>query len=88
MRLKKHYEIMSVEGQMFAVPVESDDGSFSGMIKLNKTAAAIFELLQNEVSEADIVDTMSTRFDVPKDVLTADVQMAVSLMRNKGLLDE
>ena len=88
MRLKNHYEIMSVEDQIFAVPVENDEGSFSGMIKLSKTAAAIFELLQNETSEGDIVEKMSIRFDVPQDILAADVHKAVSLLRDKGLLAE
>ena len=88
MRLKNHYEIMSVEDQIFAVPVENDEGSFSGMIKLSKTAAAIFELLQNETNEGDIVATMSHRFDVAQDILGADVHKAVSLLRDKGLLTE
>ena len=88
MRLKNHYEIMSVEDQIFAVPVENDEGSFSGMIKLSKTAAAIIELLQNETNERDIVATMSQRFDVAQDILAADVHKAVSLLRDKGLLAE
>ena len=88
MRLKNHYEIMSVEDQIFAVPVGNDEGSFSGMIKLSKTAAAIFELLQNETNEGDIVATLSQRFDVAQDILAADVHRAVSLLRDKGLLAE
>ena len=88
MRLKNRYEIMIVEDQIFAVPVETSDGTFSGMIKLSKTAAAIFELLQNEISEGDIVNKMSIRFDVPQEILAADVQKAVSLLSEKGLLTE
>ena len=88
MHLKNRYEIMAVEDQIFAVPVESGEGSFSGMIKLSKTAEAIFELLQNETSEGDIVEKMSIRFDVPQDILAADVHKAVSLLREKGLLSE
>lgn len=88
MRLKNRYEIMEVEDQIFAVPVETGEGSFSGMIKLSKTAAAIFDLLQNETNEGDIVAKMSSRFDVPQDILAADVHKAVSLLREKGLLTE
>ena len=88
MRLKNRYEIMGVENQCFAVPVESVDESFTGMIKLSKTAAAIFDLLQNETNEGDIVAKMSSRFDVSQDILAADVHKAVSLLREKGLLTE
>ena len=88
MRLKSRYEIMGIEDRIFAVPVETSEGSFSGIIKLSKTAAAIFELLQNETSEGDIVEKMSIRFDVPQEILAADVHKAVSLLREKGLLAE
>ena len=88
MRLKSRYEIMGIEDRIFAVPVETSEGSFSGIIKLSKTAAAIFELLQNETNERDIIATMSQRFDVAQDILAADVHKAVSLLRDKGLLAE
>jgi hypothetical protein len=88
MRLKNRYEIMNVEDQTFAVPMESGEGAFSGMIKLSRTAAVIFELLQDETSEEDIVEKMSLRFDAPQDILKADVQRAVSTLREKGLLTE
>ena len=88
MQLKNRYEIMSVEDQIFAVPVENVNGTYSGMIKLSKTAAVIFELLQNETNESDIIEKMINRFDVSKDILAADVHKAVSLLREKGLLIE
>lgn len=87
MRLKYPYEIMEVEGQRFAVPMEEDANGFNGVIKLSKTAQAIFELLQEDTSEEAIVEAMSRRFDADKNVLTADVHGFVAKLQQKGILE-
>ena len=86
MRLKVPYEIMQVEGQNFAVPMEESENGFGGMVKLSKTAAVIFELLQEDTTEEAIVEKMSQRFDAPREVLVADVRGVVARLRDKGLL--
>lgn len=86
MRLRVPYEIMQVEGQNFAVPMEESKDGFNGMVKLSKTAAAIFEYLQEDTTEEAIVDRMCQRFDAPRDVLAADVHGVVTRLQEKGLL--
>ena len=86
MRLKYSYEIMEVEGQRFAVPMEEDADGFNGVIKLSKTAQAIFELLREDTSEEAIVEAMSQRFDAERNVLAADVHRMISQLQQKGIL--
>ena len=86
MRLKYSFEIMEVEGQSYAVPMEDCGENFSGVIRLTGTAAVIFELLKEETDEASIVEYMSRRFDVSKDILAADVHDMVIKLKAKGLL--
>ena len=69
MKLKYRYEIMEVEGQSFAVPMEDCEGDFGGMVKLSRTAGVIFELLKEDTDEGSIVENMSRKFDAPGDVL-------------------
>ena len=82
MRLKYPYEIMEVEGQTFAVPMEGP----AGMIRLSKTARTIFELLREDTDEAAIVDGMSRRYDADRAELAADVRTVIGQFREKGLL--
>ena len=86
MHLKYEFEIMEVEGQSFAVPLEDCEGNFSGVIKLTKTARVIFELLKEETDEASIVESMSRRYDVSRDILAADVHNVIKMFEEKGLL--
>lgn len=86
MKLRVPYEIMQVEGQSYAVPLESSKGGSGDLVKLSKTAAVIFELLKNDTTEEAIVEEMSQRFDAPKDVIAADVHGVVEKLKAKGIL--
>ena len=88
MRLKYRYEIMEVEGQSFAVPMEDCERDFGGMVKLSKTAGVIFELLKEDTDEESIVENMSRRFDAPRNVLAADVHGVIEKLREKGLIQD
>ena len=88
MRLKYQYEIMEVEGQSFAVPMEDCERDFGGMVKLSKTAGVIFELLKEDTDEESIVENMSRRFDAPRNVLAADVHSVIEKLREKGLIQD
>ena len=59
---------------------------FGGVVKLSKTAAVIFDLLQQDTTEEAIVEELSRRFDAPKDVLAADVHGVLTRFQGKGLL--
>ena len=85
MRLKYEFEIMEVDGQSFAVPLEEDCG-FSGVMKLTRTAAEIFRLLQEETTEEAITEAMKKRYDVAEDVLAADIHRVVQRLRDRGML--
>ena len=87
MHLKNHFESMAMRDKLVAVPV-GDDVEFNGALKLNKTAAAIFELLKNDVSEEQIVDALSKRFDAPRERLADDVRNTISEFRKRGMLAE
>ena len=87
MKLKIPFEIMEVEGRTFAVPLEESAEGFGGVIRLSKTAAEIFGMLQEETDEESIVEHMSRRYSVPAEKLTADVRKVVTMFREKGLLD-
>ena len=87
MKIKSGYEIKSLEGVNIVVPTDSSM-SFSGVITLNDTALFVWNLLQNDTVESEIVDKMAVEYDAPRDVLEADVKDLVNSFRENGLLDE
>ena len=63
-------------------------GSFSGLVRGNKTFGAILELLEQDVTEEQIVASLRERFDAPADVIERDVRKTVDELRRIGALDE
>lgn len=84
MHFKYPYEIMEIEGRSLAVALE---GSDNNVVKLNKTAAAIFKLLQEETNEEAIVEQLSQRFDATREILAKDVHKVVIMFQEKGMLE-
>lgn len=86
MRLKYTFETMELEDQIVAVPLGEGADQIHGIIKMNKVAAFIFELLKKETTEEAIIDTMEKEYDVPRSVLAADVHRYVEDFIEKGLV--
>ena len=70
-----------------AVPV-GDDVTFNGAVKMNRTAAAIFELLKEETTEEAIVEDLAQRFDAPREKIAGDVHRYLAAFRQKDLITE
>lgn len=86
MKLKYKFEMMSLEDQMVAIPVGEEAGEFVGVVKLNETAAFIFNLLKDEITEETIIDALDKVYNVPRERLTNDVRRAINEFQEKGLL--
>ena len=86
MKLKYEFEMMSLEDKMVAIPVGEEAIEFAGVIKLNETAAFIFNLLKDETTEEAILDALENEYDAPRERLIDDVRKIINEYREKGLL--
>ncbi len=66
----------------------SAGGSFGGMVRSNTTAAAIIDLVKNEITREEIVGAMLEKYDAPRAVLERDVDKVIATLREIGALDE
>ena len=86
MKLKPDFISQDVDDVRFLVPVGAE--SFRGIVKSNKTAAFIVDLLAEETTEEAIVDAMCEKYDAPREVLEADVSKVLETLRKIGALEE
>lgn len=61
---------------------------FSGLVRSNKTAAEIINLLKSDTTEENIVSAMLKKYDVSESVLKQDVHRIIETLRNIGAIDE
>lgn len=77
-----------VAGEYMVVATGEAGESFHGMIRNNKTADYIFELLMQETTEEEIVKAVCEKFHAEASVVSADVHHLLDQIRQAGFLEE
>ena len=88
MRLKYIFEMMDLNDDIIAIAIGNDTEDYHGVIKMNDTAAFVFKLLSNEVSEREILVAMTEEFDESREVLELELHHCIEMLRKRGLLVE
>ncbi len=86
MKLKSSFLTQDIDNTQFLIPVGGE--TFSGMVRSNSTAAFIVNLLKKETTEEAITDALWEEYDAPRDVISADVQKVLSILRSIDALEE
>ena len=86
MKLKKDFITHDMENESLLIPTGAS--GFSGIVKGNSTFGAIVALLENETTEAAVIDAMCKEYDAPRELIAEDVKKAVECLRGIGALDE
>ena len=85
-KLRYVFETLELDDTFIAVPVGDEANEFDNVIRLNETAAYIFKLLQEETTEAQIIDSLSDEYDVPIEVAKHDVHMYLKDFKKRGVI--
>lgn len=86
MKLNKEFLLHNAGGEAILVPTAK--AGFSGVVRGNRTLGAVLELLKNDVTEAELLAAMKTRFDAPAGAIEADVAKVLGELRSIGALEE
>ncbi len=88
MKLSPNFLIHAQEedGEYLLIPVA--DAKFSGVVRGNKTLGTILELLKEETTKEAIIASMMEKFDAPEEVITADVEKALTELSKIGAIIE
>ena len=85
MKLKENFITQEMDGEQIMVAA---GGGFAGMVRSNATAAFIVDCLKNETTREAVLDAMGQKYDSPREVMAADVDMVLGNLRRIGALDE
>ena len=86
MKLNSDFIFHSTGEETVLVPVGG--AAFAGIGKGNATMGDILSLLQEDISEAELVAAMAERYDAPAELLQRDVARVLEQLRSVGALDE
>ncbi len=88
MKLNENYIKSNVAGVACVIPVGEAAQQMHGMIKLNATADAIWDLLGAGRTEDEIVAALTGQFNAPADVLREDVRAFIGRLRDLHILTD
>ncbi len=87
MKIKENFMLRKVADSYVVVPIGPAVANFNGMINLNAAGAFLWQLLENDTTEDEVVASMLEQYEVSEDVARADVQKFVAQLKEADLLD-
>lgn len=89
MKLKEDYILYNAsENETIAVATGAEAANFNGLMRANKTAAAIMEYLQDDISEDELIKKMADRFDASEEDIRTGVGEVLAALRKVGAIEE
>ena len=87
MKIKSGFILREVNGSYIAVAVGERAQEFNGIINLNKTGAFIWECLENDTNEAEIVSKMMKVYDVDESTALSGARKIISVLSDAGIIE-
>ena len=88
MTFKKHFVLTDLGDEIIAVPMDTGEDDFRGIVRLNETGADIFRGIQAGLSEDEIAAQLVEMYDgLGPDRARTDVRALAEKFREAGLLD-
>ncbi len=88
MKVKDGFVLRDVGGKTVVLATGAAAISFNGMITLSGAGKFLWENMEKDCSEDDLVAALLKTYDVHEDVARKDVHAFVATMRENRLLDE
>ena len=85
MKIKEGFLLRQVAGQTVVLPT-GDELDLNMMITLNGTGAFLWDLLQNETTEEELVKALLAEYDVDEERAKASVAAFVNKLRENEFL--
>lgn len=70
------------------IMVSAGTTAFNGVVRSNKSAGDIIELLKSETNKENIVTELLNKYDAPADLISKDVENVLLQLRKIGAIDE
>ena len=87
MKIKEGFVLRRVLDEAIVVASAEASKNFHGMIKLNETAAVIWELIAEGNSEEEIAKKLSEKYEISLEQAAADTKAMIAVMAEKGIIE-
>lgn len=87
MKIKEGFLLRNVADSFVIVPTGGNIVDFSAMITINETGAFLWEKLKNDVTEDELVASLTSEYDVDEETAREDVTGFVAVLKEKKVIE-
>lgn len=87
MRVKAEFAVRKIAGDYILIPMGEMALSFSGFITTNEVGVFIWECLQKEISEEELLEKVLAEFEITEEIATADIRAFLEHAKSLGLME-
>ncbi|MBQ7133298.1 MAG: PqqD family protein [Ruminococcus sp.] len=87
MKVKKDFVLKEIADSFLVVPLGSQVVDFGCIIKLSETGAFLWNQLEEDKTESELVSALLSLYDVDESKATADVSNFVRKLKEADLLE-
>ncbi len=88
MRIKEGFVLRRVLDEAIVIASGEASKSFHGMIKLNDTAADVWQWLSEGKTEEEVAKALAEKYEISLELAAADTKSMLATMAEKGFLEE
>ena len=88
MKIKDGFLLREIAGTQIVVPIAERVIEFKGMMTLNDHGLFVWNMLQNECTFDDILNSILDEYDIDDETAKADLEEFLAHIRKNGALDE
>lgn len=87
MKIRKGFVTKKMGDQTIVVAVGKASKQFNGMIKLNESGEFLWEQMQEEKTQNQLVEALMSRYDVSEEVANKDVEAFIKTLEKPAILE-
>lgn len=87
MKVTKTMIMRKIAGEHILIPVGEAATELFGLISLNESGALLWQKLQQECTEKDLVEVMLEEYEVDEETAKAGIRQFLEKMRKENLLE-
>lgn len=86
MKIAEGFVLKNIAGTNVVVPVGTNTVSFKAVITLNETGAFLWQQLENDITEDDLLKAMLSEYAVDEATAKADIAEFIENLKKANLL--
>lgn len=87
MKIKDGFIVRQIAGKYMAIPVGSRTKELHGMIALNETAAFLWNKMEKDVTQDELISAVLNEYDVEQTEAEKFISDFIAELQKEGMLD-